>query len=186
MKNGFFQTQESGFCLTECDLFNREALQSCLGRIIDSRRATGYSPQSQRFGNKAIHNLRGLMMKRVVFFAFITFSIFLHNSARSEESEVQCNYEGTQTQMNACAFRDFSVSDKELNRVYKKLIASLSSKDQGILREEQRAWLKKRDPKCNKEADDEAGGGSMRPLIFYVCLEEATKVRVQQLRQWKK
>ena len=32
-------------------------------------------------------------MKRIVFFAFITFSIFLHNSARSEEAEVQCNYE---------------------------------------------------------------------------------------------
>ena len=122
------------------------------------------------------------MMKMLVFFAFMALSVLLQNNAKSDE---QCNPEGTQTQMNACAIRDFNFIDKDLNRVYKKLMASLSSENQGILREEQRAWLKQRDPKCKKEANDEAEGGTMWPLLFYGCLEKVTKVRVQQLHQWK-
>ena len=122
------------------------------------------------------------MMKRLVFFAFMALSVLLQNNAKSDE---QCNPEGTQAQMNACAIRDFNFIDKDLNRLYKKLMASLSSENQGILREEQRAWLKQRDPKCKKEANDEAEGGTMWPLLFYGCLEKVTKVRVQQLHQWK-
>ena len=100
-------------------------------------------------------------------------------------AEEQCNSEGTQAQMNVCAFRDFKVTDQELNRVYKKLMDSLIPERQKKLREEQRAWLKERDPKCQKDANDVAEGGSMWPMIFNGCLEELTKIRIEQLRQWK-
>ena len=100
-------------------------------------------------------------------------------------AEEQCHYEGTQAQMNVCAFRDFKVTDQELNRVYKKLMDSLIPERQKKLREEQRAWLKERDPKCQKDANDVAEGGSMWPMMFNGCLEELTKIRIEQLRQWK-
>ena len=100
-------------------------------------------------------------------------------------AEEQCHSEGTQAQMNVCAFRDFKVTDQELNRVYQTLMDSLIPERQKKLREEQRAWLKERDPKCQKDANDVAEGGSMWPMIFNGCLEELTKIRIEQLRQWK-
>ena len=101
-------------------------------------------------------------------------------------AEEQCNYAGTQAQMDVCAFRDFKIIDSELNHVYKKLMDSLTPEHQKKLREEQRAWLKVRDRQCRKEANDAAEGGSMWPVMFNGCLENLTKVRIQQLRQWKK
>lgn len=98
----------------------------------------------------------------------------------------ECNYEGTQAQMNACAIRDFNTADAELNLVYKKLIRSLTPEDGSKIREEQRAWLKQRDPLCKKEADGDAEGGSMWPVLYNSCREQLTKVRILQLQKLDK
>jgi len=88
--------------------------------------------------------------------------------------------------MNTCAIRDFNTADAELKRVYKKLVVSLKPVSKKSLREEQRAWLKMRDPKCKMEANSEAEGGSMWPMVYNSCREKLTKARVLQLRKWKK
>ena len=95
-----------------------------------------------------------------------------------------CNRQGTQVELTACAQSDFKMADAELNRVYKKRINSLTKSNQKTLREEQRAWLRNRDPKCNKDANAEAYGGSMWPMLYDRCREELTKDRTQQLRSW--
>jgi len=102
------------------------------------------------------------------------------------QTQVECNYAGTQAQMNTCAMRDFNTADGELNRIYKKLIASLKPEGKKSLRAEQRAWLKQRDPKCKMEANSEAEGGSMWPMVYNSCREQLTKARILQLRKWKK
>ena len=100
------------------------------------------------------------------------------------EESPECNYEGTQQQMNACARRDFEKADRELNHLYKQLMATLKPSNQEKLRVEQRAWLKERDPKCRAVADDEAKGGSMWPMLFQICLAGATQIRIQELHRW--
>lgn len=100
-------------------------------------------------------------------------------------NDQDCDYAGTQTQMNACAKRDYEISDKELNRVYGQLMRTLTPPKQKTLKKEQRAWLKERDPKCRKEANDEAEGGSMWPMLFESCRETSTKARIKQLKQFK-
>jgi uncharacterized protein YecT (DUF1311 family) len=100
-------------------------------------------------------------------------------------NDEDCDYAGTQTQMNACAKRDYEASDKELNRVYGQLMRTLTPPKQKTLRKEQRTWLKERDPKCRKEANDEAEGGSMWPTLFESCRETSTKARIKQLKQLK-
>jgi len=88
--------------------------------------------------------------------------------------------------MNACAKRDYEAADKELNCVYGQLMRTLTPTKQKKLQKEQRAWLKERDPKCRKEANDEAEGGSMWPMLFDSCRETSTKARIKQLKQLKK
>jgi uncharacterized protein YecT (DUF1311 family) len=96
----------------------------------------------------------------------------------------ECNEDGTQIELTACAVRDFNTADAELNRVYKKLMDSLTTENQKRLRNEQRGWLKERDPKCKKETNAEAYGGSIWPMLYERCREKLTKDRTQQLRNW--
>jgi uncharacterized protein YecT (DUF1311 family) len=100
-------------------------------------------------------------------------------------NDQDCDYAGTQTQMNACAKRDYEISDKELNRVYGQLMRNQTPPKKKTLQKEQRAWLKERDPKCRIEADNEAEGGSMWPMVFDSCRETSTKTRIKQLKQWQ-
>lgn len=115
----------------------------------------------------------------------IVVSMLASYSAWSQNHD-ECDYSGTQTQMNICAMQDFETADAELNRVYKGLKHSLTPQKQADLLKEQRAWLKERDPNCKKEANEEAEGGSMWPLLFESCRATSTKARIEQLKQWKK
>jgi len=87
----------------------------------------------------------------------------------------------TQAEMNADAYDAYMKADKELNAVYKKLVAKLSDVDKTTLKTEQRNWIKIKESDCKKEAD-EYEGGSMAPMILYNCLEEKTIQRTKELR----
>ena len=98
----------------------------------------------------------------------------------------ECAYTGNQSQMNACAVRDFENADRELNVIYKQLISSMPESKQNTLQSEQRAWLKGRDPMCQKDANDEAEGGSMWPMLYQSCRATSTQARIKQLKKWAK
>ena len=57
---------------------------------------------------KVVHSLIGLVAL-----------IFAHPVAWPQ-SDQECNYSGKQSQMNACAIRDFETADRKLNRIYKE------------------------------------------------------------------
>ena len=82
--------------------------------------------------------------------------------------------------------RDFENIDRELNVIYKQLKGSMPESKQKTLQNEQRAWLKKRDPMCRKKASDEAEGGSMWPMLYQSCRATSTQARIKQLKQWAK
>ena len=104
--------------------------------------------------------------------------------AAENASPFHCNRNGNQQELNACALHDYRKADAALNRSYTQLMQSLPAEKQAELREQQRAWLKARDPQCEKETA-ESKGGSIWPLEYYGCLEEASEKRTGELSRWK-
>jgi uncharacterized protein YecT (DUF1311 family) len=99
---------------------------------------------------------------------------------------------GNTLQMVQCANRVFDRADRELNGVWQDNISALEREDRtlddhrepraDIARTAQKAWLAFRDAQCAVEADDEARGGSMYPLIYIACRTDMTRARIQQLQ----
>ncbi len=110
--------------------------------------------------------------------------ICLAGAGAGRDTGTGCKYDGTQQQMNACAVRDYKTADRSLNEMYKDVMAKLSRANQQLLRQEQRAWLKNRDPLCEEEAKD-SKGGSIWPLDFYGCLKSVTESRTGELTKWR-
>ena len=94
------------------------------------------------------------------------------------------NFAGAQSQheMNRQAEADFEKADAELNRVYKKTLSDLDAEGQKKLKAAQRAWIAFRDTQAEFDADSEARGGSMYPMIYYGGLARLTRERIKQLR----
>lgn len=95
-----------------------------------------------------------------------------------------CRPDGTQQQMNACAVRDYRAADAILNIRYREVMAALPAPARMALRQEQRDWLRHRDPACKAEARP-SEGGSIWPLVFHGCLERATRARITAIDAWK-
>ena len=104
--------------------------------------------------------------------------------ASAAEPAFHCKYDGNQQEMNACAVRDYKAADGLLNIKYKQALSALPPEVQEQLRQEQRAWLKKRDPRCKAEAKP-SEGGSIWPLEFFSCLKHVTEQRTKALEHWQ-
>ncbi|MDR6887198.1 MULTISPECIES: lysozyme inhibitor LprI family protein [Variovorax] len=104
--------------------------------------------------------------------------------AAADAGPDDCNPDGNQQQLNACAARDFRAADAALNIRYGEVMKTLSPQMRVALRTEQRAWLKGRDPAC-KRASKANEGGSIWPLVFNSCLEKSTLKRTAELDRWK-
>lgn len=99
---------------------------------------------------------------------------------------------GNTAQMVECANRIFDRADRELNVAWKESIAALEREDRtlddhrepraDIARTAQRAWLAFRDAQCAADADSEARGGTLYPLVYIGCRTDMTRARTQQLR----
>jgi len=94
-----------------------------------------------------------------------------------------CNDPQTQLEINICSQLAYQNADKKLNQVYKQLLPKLSKFRQQKLITAQLAWIKFRDNSCEFERTAYEGG-SIAPAIYSACLEETTKQRTQQLREY--
>jgi uncharacterized protein YecT (DUF1311 family) len=110
--------------------------------------------------------------------------VLLRTKAAGNEQAFQCRADGNQQEMNACAFRDHEVADRALNQTYKELMSELPEARQRDLRQQQRAWLKKRDSHCWAEAKP-SEGGSIWPFEYYGCLRSTTERRTKELQSWR-
>jgi uncharacterized protein YecT (DUF1311 family) len=112
----------------------------------------------------------------------------------SQTSEPDCA--GTQSEMTQCAANDFARADATLNTVWREVTEALHERDRDAAqyapadrgsymeaaRNAQRAWVAFRDAECGAEADNEARGGSMEPMVFHACRARLTEERTAQLR----
>ena len=76
------------------------------------------------------------MPKQILLSLLIVFSL---NSFANSEND--CDYNGTQTQMNICALNLYKVSNRKLNERYSLLMHELENKDKKVLKTSQRRWL---------------------------------------------
>lgn len=79
--------------------------------------------------------------------------LFTASAARAE-----CYSDASEAQISSCLSQDLRDSDKRINAVYRALMGSMAEPAKLSLRDEQRAWLKRRDKTCildNKETDRE-------------------------------
>jgi uncharacterized protein YecT (DUF1311 family) len=104
--------------------------------------------------------------------------------AAERRNPFQCKRDGNQQELNACAANDYEAADKALGRKYKEILASLPPAKQKDLRQQQRAWVKQRDPHCKAETKSYQGG-SIWPLEFLGCLKSSTERRTQELGDWR-
>ena len=101
-----------------------------------------------------------------------------------------CNPDGSQSEMNQCAFDDLRKADAELNAAYRQALASM--KDDAIARERlqaaQRLWIQLRDADLAAQFPLAEGQnaqleyGSIYPLEYASAKTELTRQRTAYLR----
>ena len=69
---------------------------------------------------------------------------------------------GVTPRMQECIGREYTYHDDKLNRVYRRLRATLAKGTADTLRDEQRAWLKRMDTDCAWNAKEEGQAGRIR------------------------
>ena len=103
-------------------------------------------------------------------------AILLFPLAVMAEIGDDCDYAGSQRQMNACAIRDYQIADADLNDAYAK--AMLRAKDPEALRKAQIDWIKRRDARCKAKMN---GPGTNVTIDYLSCKQDLTEVRTLQL-----
>ncbi len=106
-------------------------------------------------------------------------------------NSIQCKEDGTQMQMNQCAYEDFQKSDKALNKVYKAL-RTKKKNDKAYLKNlkaSQKLWIKFRDAELDLIFSCESENvrlcfGSMYPLLLNAEKEEITQQRIKVLNSY--
>jgi len=98
-----------------------------------------------------------------------------------------CDNATTQTDMNACAGRQYQTADKALNAVYQQITQRLKgdADTKKRLVGAQRAWVAFRDAECEFSASG-VSGGSVYPLVQLNCLTAQTVSRTTALKEYLK
>ena len=95
------------------------------------------------------------------------------------------NCDANQAAMNACAGKQLSALDADLNKQYQAQMGYLKNPAQKqALKSAQQKWIAFRDADCQYQAGKREEGGSMWPLVQAQCLSAQTKVRVEQLKAY--
>ena len=93
----------------------------------------------------------------------------------------ECVPDGLQQEQNVCAIEFYKAADREMNRQYKKSLATLPLATRPVLRKSQREWLKTREALCKSETLAQEGGNTWA-VALYTCLGRATERRTQELK----
>jgi uncharacterized protein YecT (DUF1311 family) len=91
-----------------------------------------------------------------------------------------CSEASSQPEMTECWRKEYKAADTKLNQVYRKLVLMLDDEEKSELKEAQTAWLKYRDTNCDFVAN-QYKGGTIRPMIYAICLTEMTESRTTEL-----
>ena len=105
---------------------------------------------------------------------------FAAPAAAQKDPPLDCKNAMIQSDLNACAERDFQHEDALLNQVYGAYRQTLPPDERAGLINAQKAWLTFRDAECDFETLENIGG-SIRPMEYSGCLSELTQQRRKRL-----
>ena len=88
---------------------------------------------------------------------------------------------GSTYPMHDCLSAEHDAWDKSLNAIYQTRMASRSGAEKTQLRDQERAWLKTTQHKCDHASDDEQGG-SLQGIEVDQCYLDETIRRTLALR----
>jgi uncharacterized protein YecT (DUF1311 family) len=103
------------------------------------------------------------------------------SSRQKERTSDPCAHVSSQSEMTMCWRKEYQAADTRLNQVYRQLVSMLGDEEKLELKKAQTAWLKYRDANCEFAAN-QYKGGSMRPMIYAICLAEMTDNRTTELK----
>lgn len=99
--------------------------------------------------------------------AYLLLALYSGHAAAAE-----CESANTQRDMNICFDRVRQLADEGLTRTYQNAMKMASDKaTKSALRDSERAWISYRDKECEFKSSG-VRGGSVRPMIFSICLTE--------------
>jgi uncharacterized protein YecT (DUF1311 family) len=91
---------------------------------------------------------------------------------------------GNDFEMSECISKEYTIQDKKLNEVYKKLMSQLSDQRKQVLRDAQRQWIAYTEKNCDFYDDPE--GGSMARLSAQGCMLSSRAERAKELEMFLK
>ena len=104
-----------------------------------------------------------------------------------------CSDRQTNVEFKDCLYRHYLAVDRELNRVWKKVIAAIRHNDylkpnirkdwEDRLREAQRNWVRFKDIDCNEAVGYEWWGGTGAGSAISFCLIRHTILRTEDLTE---
>ena len=101
--------------------------------------------------------------------------------AQEQKKAEPCADAQTQADMNICWGNQYKAADAQLNKTYQQLVALLDADEKTQLRNVEAAWIKYRDANC-EFVGDQYKGGSMRPMIYAMCMADVTTNRTTELK----
>jgi len=110
---------------------------------------------------------------------------------RLPELDQLCSEQQSNVEYKGCLHRHYLAVDRELNRVWKKVIAAIRRNDylerkdrkswENLLREAQRNWVRFKDIDCNEAVGYEWFGGTGAGSAISLCLIRHTVLRTENL-----
>ena len=85
--------------------------------------------------------------------------------------------------MTECYDKELSVQDGRLNQAYKMVMQRLPAARKAALKNEERAWIRRRDAVCQRHAAPEAGG-TLYEVMLSSCLVNETIKRTIVLENY--
>ena len=123
-------------------------------------------------------------MKRLVPAVLLALPVLHQPAAAQRRTPALDCRNGTQIELNECADADFRTADAKLNAAYRAITRRLTDDPaRRSLVEAQRAWIRFRDAECAFDTNIYEGG-SIRPLMFSVCLKRVTEQRTADLNDY--
>ena len=120
--------------------------------------------------------------------SFAGYTSDMINRMETKEKSLEDSFGGSNVEMKEAAVAIFKGWDNELDKVYKLLMSKLSKKEQLKLRNEERAWIKRKEKVAKETADKFCGTvngeklcGTAYGLEYTQSLIKLTKERAIEL-----
>src|ERR1051326_4017315 len=120
-------------------------------------------------------------MRLVMTLLFLLLATGASTLGQDPKKTEPCADAQTQGDMNICWGNQYKAADTQLNETYQKLVALLETAEKVQLKNVEAAWIKYRDANCEFVAD-QYKGGSMRPMIYAMCMADMTTNRTTELK----